>query len=152
MIYTIGYQRITMEKLIEIIGDNSVDLVVDVRSHPYSRNPDKQEFNKNRMSKQLEEEYLWLGDLCGGKTGRPVTEKCVEKIYEDLHYGRGFNLMLMCMENHPCDCHRMYDISRRLMKKGEEVYHLHFDFEGNCTEQKTAELSEKYCRERRKKK
>lgn len=147
MIYTIGYQKNTFKQIEQIMDDKDIDLLVDVRSWPYSRNPMKQEFNKNRLQEFLEEKYLWIGNLCGGKSGMPVSEKCIIKINEDLHYGRGFNLLLMCMENHPCDCHRMYDISRRLMKIGVEVIHLF-----NGKEMTTGELSEQYCKEGRKKK
>lgn len=147
MIYTVGYEHNSIVVIDMFMKEKKIDLLVDVRSHPYSRNPLKYEFNKNRLQERLEEEYLWIGDLCGGKSGKPVSEKCITRINENLHYGRGFNLLLMCMENHPCDCHRMYDISRRLMRKGVEVIHLF-----NRQEKTTAELTEEYCKEGRKRK
>ena len=146
MIYTIGYQNITVEQVEQIMGARGIELLIDVRTNPYSRNPLKYEFNKNRLQERFEEQYLWLGDICGGKSGKPVSTKCIKKINEDLHEGRGFSLLLMCMENHPCDCHRLYDISRRLMQIGVEVNHL---FDGQ--QKTTAELSEMFCKGRRKK-
>ncbi|MDO8281551.1 MAG: DUF488 family protein [Thermodesulfovibrionia bacterium] len=142
MIYTIGYQKSNLKHIISIMDAKDIGLLVDVRSVPYSRVPEKYEFNKNRMIEELKDKYLWVGDICGGKSGNPVPQKCINEII-DLHKGRGFNLLLMCMENHPCDCHRLYDISRRLVKSGEIPVHL---FDGNEVE--THVLSERFCKER----
>jgi uncharacterized protein (DUF488 family) len=129
MIYTIGYQFISLDGLVSVMDKRHIDLLVDVRSVPYSRVPEKYEFNRNRMEKSLGERYLWLGDECGGK--KPLTKKCIDDIValataqeEDLLGPRDRNLLLLCMEHDPLQCHRFYDLSKKLLKRGVEAYHI----------------------------
>ena len=144
MIYSIGYQKITVEQLKEIMKQKDIGLLVDVRSVPYSRNPLKYEFNKNRLiaslgisTKHACHRYTWMGDRCGGKQG-PVKAECIRKLLVLNNPPGEHNLLLMCMENHPLDCHRYYDISKRLLDPGRiDVIHL---FDGQ--EVKTSELME----------
>lgn len=117
MIYTIGYQNLTLEQLRHLMDEKDINLLVDVRSKPYSR---KAEFNQNNLKKHLDEKYLWLGHTCGGLTGKPVPEKCLKEIISQA----GKNILIMCMENYPCDCHRFLDIATRLHKKGIETLHI----------------------------
>ncbi len=130
MIYTIGYQKTTLKEIVAIMDAKGIDLLVDVRSWPYSRNPMKQEFNKNQLSKRLGRRYAWIGSMCGGKKG-PVTDRCIEALMKKL---RETSMLLLCMEHHPSDCHRFYDISKRLIEKGIQVIHL-FDGQEKTTEQ-----------------
>lgn len=138
MIYSIGYQKRTLQEIRDIMESKDIDLLVDVRSIPYSR---KHEFNRNRLQEALGSRYQWLGDILGGKTG-PAKEIGIKNLLY-LH-GQGKTLLLMCMEHHPCDCHRLTDISRRLARKGVPVIHL---FDGQ--ERTTDELNEEACRERK---
>lgn len=140
MIYTIGYQKRTVAEIVEIMDAKDIGLLVDVRSVPYSRHPSKYEFNRNRLQSSLGSRYLWLGDICGGKRG-PATDACIDRL---VKYAGQTGLMLMCMENHPCDCHRLYDLSRRLKARGGQAVHL---FDGR--EATTDELSEEACNERK---
>ncbi len=48
-----GYQKTTLKEIEAIMDAKGIDLLVDVRSWPYSRNPMKQEFNKNQLSKRF---------------------------------------------------------------------------------------------------
>jgi uncharacterized protein (DUF488 family) len=120
MIFTIGYQAVSLRGLLRIMDEKGVDLLVDVRSVPYSRIPQKYEFNKNRLEETLGERYVWKGDICGGKHGK-AKEKCIKEIME---MDRDRTIMLMCMETDPHDCHRFYDIGVRLLEKGIEAYHI----------------------------
>jgi uncharacterized protein (DUF488 family) len=119
MIYTIGYQNTSMDELKHIMKDKAIDLLVDVRSVPYSRNPMKKDFNKERLIELLGKKYVWMGNICGGREG-PVKPACftaLERLFAK-------NLLLMCMENHPCDCHRFHSIAITLDQNGVEVIHL----------------------------
>jgi len=140
MIYTIGYQKRTITEIVNIMDAKDIGLLVDVRSVPYSRHPSKHEFNRNRLLPLLSSRYLWLGDICGGKQG-PVTDNCIDRLEK---YVGQTTIMLMCMENHPCDCHRLCDIARRLRTRGHEAVHL---FDGH--EATTDELTEEACNERK---
>ncbi len=130
MIYAIGYQRITVEQLESAMDARKVDLLVDVRSVPYSR---KYAFNQKRLKGIFGTRYEWHGKLLGGKVGPAQEEGLTFLISES----KSRILMIMCMEHSPCDCHRLYDISRRLLEKGVDVTHL---FEGR--EYSTAEMEE----------
>jgi uncharacterized protein (DUF488 family) len=135
MIYTIGYQRNTIEDIERIMTAKNIGLLVDVRSVPYSRNPAKREFNKNRMLQRFCGScYFWLGEICGGKKG-PVGSACIRKL---LELATKEDLLLMCLENHPFDCHRYYDIGKRLLDPGRvDAVHI---FDGTMV--KTSVLME----------
>ncbi len=132
-IYTIGYQALTLKQIIEIMDEKGVEFLVDVRSVPYSRRPDKFEFNKNRLQEKLGSTYRWMGVMCGGKTG-PAKESCIDELQR---LSQDSTILLMCMENNPCKCHRFSDLARRLESDDLHVIHI---FDGK--EMTTAELEE----------
>jgi uncharacterized protein (DUF488 family) len=132
-IYTIGYQELTLKQIMDIMDEKGVEFLVDVRSVPYSRRPDKYEFNKNRLQERLGSTYLWKGDICGGKTG-PAKESCIDELQR---LSQDQTILLMCMENNPCKCHRFSDLARRLESDDLHVVHI---FDGK--EMTTAELEE----------
>lgn len=111
-IYTIGYQALTVAALLEIMA--GIDLLIDVRSIPYSRKP---EFNKNRLMEALGEKYLWMGKECGGKTG--VTLEC----YKQLQKLGKKSVLLMCMEADPAQCHRSEVAAKFAKLSGGKVIH-----------------------------
>ena len=121
MFYSIGYERITIKGLLRIIRQKKIDRIIDVRSAPYARHPDKYEFNRNQMRVMLGEWYLWKGDILGGKYG-PASEEGILWLIE-LPPWPGF--LLMCVEYDPRKCHRYYDISKRLLHAGIDVIHLY---------------------------
>jgi uncharacterized protein (DUF488 family) len=141
-IYAIGYQQRKVEDIVEIVKEKGISHVVDVRSVPYSRD---QSYNKNRLSDVFGNQYVWLGKVLGGKTG-PAKQEGIERLLIALRE-KELVLLLMCMENHPCDCHRLTDISRRLLERGIDVIHI---FDGE--EKLTSELTEDLCNERKKQK
>lgn len=71
MIYSIGYQKLTLEILEETLRAHNITLLVDVRSKPYSR---KVQFNRKKLEQELGNAYIWKGDVLGGKFG-PALEK-----------------------------------------------------------------------------
>lgn len=73
MIYTIGHSNITQESFIEILKLFKIQLVIDVRSTPYSKYVPH--FNRENFDKSLTENdinYIFLGNYIGGK---PKDEK-----------------------------------------------------------------------------
>lgn len=118
MIYAIGYQRMTLAEMLCVIEAKKIDLLVDVRSVPYSRKPD---FNRNRLEAAFKGKYIWKGDILGGKYGPAAEAGLVYLISES----RKKKLLVMCMESCPCDCHRLYDIAHRLAEMGEQVLHFY---------------------------
>ncbi len=138
MLYAIGYQKLTLKALLEVIGEKAIELLVDVRSVPYSRNP---EFTRRSLERALRERYLWKGDVLGGKWG-PAAEAGLQYLAKE---GKRKRVLVMCMESCPCDCHRLYDISRRLLARGVDVIHLYDgaelttnEMEARCDEERKA--------------
>ena len=119
MVYTVGYQSLNqhdLARLVEIVG---ADRLIDVRSVPHSRKPG---FSRKALSARFGSRYVWKGDVLGGRS------RIHEPALEWLREQEGVSLLL-CMERHPCDCHRYYEIGLRLQALGVEV--LHF-FEGRA--------------------
>ena len=139
MIYTIGHSNITQESFIELLKLFKLQLVVDVRSTPYSKYvPHFNRVNINKALKENNIRYLFLGSYIGGK---PKDERYYKdgKVDYDLiarteHYKEGINkiialsrdenIVLMCGEEDPKSCHRHNLITQSLVKKGFEVIHI----------------------------
>jgi len=132
MIYSIGYERTTIEEITRIMKEHNIDTLIDVRSRPYSRRPDKYEFNKNRLTARFHDRYLWRGNQLGGLPG-PATEEGIAFLTREESAGN--ILILMCLENNPRNCHRYQDIGVRLLKSGIDVVHIH-----DGIEEKTSEI------------
>lgn len=100
-IYTIGYQRLRLAPLVEIV--QRLDAVlVDVRSVPYSQ---RKEFSRPSMEKALGNRYVWKGRDLGGRA--PITRQGIDWLRQER---RDRTLLVMCMEHHPADCHRHHAI------------------------------------------
>lgn len=128
MIYSIGYARMTPQDLEKTLRERKIDLLIDVRSVPYSR---KTGFNRKRLEEQFGlEVYIWKGDILGGKFG-PVQEGGIDYL---LRLDKEGKQILMCLENDPRDCHRYQDIGIRLLEHGIDVVHLHDGIEETTSE------------------
>src|SRR3989304_81649 len=67
-LYTIGHSNHTAEKFLELLHEHGIEVLVDVRSQPFSRyNP---QFNDNNLASALKGagiRYLFMGDQLGGR-------------------------------------------------------------------------------------
>ncbi|MGM0454428.1 MAG: DUF488 family protein [Thermodesulfobacteriota bacterium] len=118
MIYTIGYQNITADQLIDHLRQNAVDVLIDVRSKPFSR---KKAFNKRALEKRLSDAgiaYRWWGDKLGGFS--TIHETAIRSL---AAFASDKTVCLMCMEADPDQCHRKNEIARRLA--GQDVIARH---------------------------
>jgi uncharacterized protein (DUF488 family) len=99
MIFTIGYEGpLTPARLLEIA--EALDArVFDVRSVPRSRKPG---FSKTKLAALLGERYETMGHALGGRAPG-VTKDGLIQVREAAECG---NVILMCMEEAPGDCHR----------------------------------------------
>jgi hypothetical protein len=71
-IYTIGHSNHTVENLLALLREHAIEVVVDVRSQPYSRHVPY--FNREPLARFLREQgltYEHRGDRLGG---RPMDE------------------------------------------------------------------------------
>lgn len=74
--YTIGHSNHSTTHLIELLSKYQIESVADVRRYPYSSYV--KQYNQENFRDNLEEngfEYLFLGDLMGGKVGQSKDSK-----------------------------------------------------------------------------
>lgn len=144
VLYTIGHSNYEAEQFLAILRQHQIALLVDVRSAPYSRytphfSKDRLEpyLTRNGI------EYRFAGQYLGGRpdapevyinqavpdedTGREDFLKLVdyEAVMKLESYQRGIsrlldlvqvkNVVIMCSESNPHDCHRHHLIARSLI-------------------------------------
>jgi len=148
-LYTIGHGSREPEDFLALLKGFGIEYLIDVRSLPYSKfNP---QFNQNDLKFLLEEngiKYVFMGDSIGG---RPNDLSCYTdgKVdYEILRtkdfflegierlktaYNKDLNVVIMCSESDPCDCHRSKLIGRVLDR--EKIGIQHIDEKGNLKDQ-----------------
>jgi uncharacterized protein (DUF488 family) len=129
LIKTIGHSNHPIERFVELLTEGEVQLLVDVRSVPYSRR--FPQFGKERLAKSLAAAgiaYQWEGEALGGKSGgyreaaaRPAFKDAISRL---IARSAGTTLCLMCAEKEPLDCHRTVLVARRLAERGAAIDHL----------------------------
>ena len=156
-VLTIGHSNHAPEAFAALLRQHGVNVVVDVRSAPYSRY--LPHFNKEPLAELLQEagiRYAFLGQELGGQPaerayydddGRVLYDKLAEtdafekgiarivkavSVRPELVEGRtaaspARRLALMCSEKEPLDCHRTLLIGQTLAKRGVAVAHIHGD-------------------------
>ncbi len=140
-VYTIGHSTHSMECFTGLLKRYAIDVIVDVRSVPYSRYAEQ--FNQDELSRALAEQsiyYLYMGDSLGA---RHEEEELLfadgtvdfEKVQKTMKFQdgivrilggvvKGYRVAIMCSEKNPLECHRFSMISRNLAKKGIRVVHI----------------------------
>lgn len=138
-LYTIGYSIHSTDSFLSLIKKYLIDVVVDVRSAPYSKF--KPEFNQKFLKSLLNNnniKYVFLGKECGARYDDPscyVNGKAEynliskhDNFLNGIHRikdGLGnFNIVLLCAEKDPINCHRMILICRALKKFEIDIFHI----------------------------
>jgi uncharacterized protein (DUF488 family) len=144
-IYTIGHSNHGLETFLTLLRNHGIQVVVDVRSAPYSRYV--LHFNKLEIEHVLTADglkYIFMGDVIGGKpSGSYFTNTAGTVDYKKLAAAESFQqgldrlikgmndgwiIALMCAEEDPSKCHRHHLIARALeMKRGVDVIHIRAD-------------------------
>lgn len=129
MIKTVGHSIHPIERFVDLLKNGGVELLVDVRSMPWSRR--HPQFGKERLAKSLEAvglSYIWEGAALGGKGGsygeaalRPAFGEALDRL---IDRAKSTTICLMCAEKEPLDCHRTVLVSRRLAERGVAIEHL----------------------------
>ena len=141
-IFTIGYQGYSLLGLVDILKEQRIDALVDVRYDAYSKRP---EFCKGRLRSAIEEagiEYLHRPELgtptqlrkkiTNARSGQEIFKLYFERISKvNYRYVEAVaelasprKLVLMCMEKEPERCHRKILADFISRKFGFEVVHL----------------------------
>jgi uncharacterized protein (DUF488 family) len=99
MIFTIGYEGpLTPARLLEI-AEGLDALVIDVRSVPRSRKPG---FSKTKLAALLGPRYVTMGHALGGREPGVTPNGLIALRTQ----AKERDVILMCMEEAPGDCHR----------------------------------------------
>ncbi len=136
-LYTVGHGNHPIGRFIELVKGAGVELIVDVRSIPYSRFAPQ--FNKGALETALGSArigYHYLGDHLGGrprekeKQGVLSYDEAVgsESFEEGLRrlseLSRSGSSAIMCAEKDPNRCHRTHIIARAVVSRGGSVIHI----------------------------
>ena len=139
-VYTIGHSNHTNEHFFETLKSRGIEVLVDVRSSPYSRYATW--FNRDPLKTSLGAagiRYLFLGDSIGGRPERlefyddegyvrydrlAASPEFLEGVERLLRGAAEYRVVLMCSEEDPTECHRNLLIGRVLADRGVEVIHI----------------------------
>lgn len=119
MLYSIGYQKLTINQLIMKLKKRNITHLLDIRSRPYSR---KAAFSRVPLNKALAKEsieYHWKGDVLGGDSR--ISENEITAL---ASWQKDRVACLLCMEANPMECHRDYEVGKRIRKYGVDVKHI----------------------------
>lgn len=143
MLLTVGHSNHTLDRFLELIAGAGIEVLVDVRSHPYSRFAPQ--FNREALAaavRAADRKYLFLGQELGGRPtgddyydeeghvlyGRVARSTFFSEGLERLEKGlRSHRVAVMCSEEDPTDCHRRLLVTRVLLDRGVAVSHLRGD-------------------------
>lgn len=132
-VFSTGHSNRNFDEFLEILKNCNIKNAVDVRRFPFSKK--FPHFNKNYIEKKLKENginYIWLGELLGGKRGGKSNipfgsyieymktknfEEGIAKLMEIQKTGR---TIFFCAERFFWRCHRKF-IAKKLKEKGFEV-------------------------------
>lgn len=142
-IFTIGHSNKNTEEIISWLKKNNIEILVDVRSVPYSRYvPHANHEAMQLASNDAGIKYIFMGDQLGGRPTDVETKDNLgnydyselastdrfrgglKHLFEDAEK---YTLCILCSEEDPVKCHRGLLISRELAKLGIEVRHIRHD-------------------------
>ena len=135
-LYTIGHSSHAPEELVDLLLRHRVELVVDVRSSPYSRYVPQA--NRETLARTVESAgigYVWMGDRLGGKPEGVVADydqlrsspAFEEGIADLLAEGMLRRTAILCAEGDHRHCHRYKLITPALVERNAHVLHIQPD-------------------------
>ncbi|MFC2046407.1 DUF488 family protein [Chloroflexota bacterium] len=135
-IFTIGHSNHEPDAFLELLHENGIGAVADVRSSPYSRYVPQA--NRETLARALQSAgiaYHWFGDRLGGKPDGIVADYDQLRSSPGFQQGLGDLLILaekdptaiMCSEGDHTECHRHKLITPALLDRNVDVYHIQPD-------------------------
>ena len=143
VLYTIGHSNHTEEEFVTLLRTHDIEVLVDVRSQPYSRYATH--FSAESIRHVVEEagvQYLFLGKELGGRPdGDEYYDEDGHVLYRRVAASALFlegigrlqqgivddRLSVMCSEEDPAICHRHLLIGRVMAQRGFEICHIRGD-------------------------
>jgi hypothetical protein len=142
-VFTIGHSNHSAAKLAGLLKAYGIEVLVDTRTHPYSRHAPH--FNRGALETSLPKDgigYLFLGRELGGRPegdefydgeGRvdyalvgcsgPFLDG-ISRLEEEI---RARTVALLCSEEDPVRCHRRLLVGRALEERGITLRHIRGD-------------------------
>lgn len=134
-IYTVGHSNLSFMRFLSLIQAYDITHIIDIRSIPYSRHAPWS--NKSRQSELLRPfriRYTYLGHKLGGKKQKieDISKQqgvTPEEIYKKgiqilLQLSQRRNLVLLCAESDPANCHRQNIVAQTLLDMDVSVMHI----------------------------
>jgi uncharacterized protein (DUF488 family) len=142
-VFTVGHSNHSAEIFFGLLKEYGIEVVVDTRSHPYSRHAPR--FNAHALEAALSTggiRYLFLGRELGG---RPEGEEfydgkgrvdyalvgCsgpfldgISRLQKEI---QSRTVVLLCSEENPIRCHRRLLVGRALEEQGITLRHIRGD-------------------------
>jgi len=137
-LYTIGHSNMPIDEFIQLLKQYNIQIVCDVRSHPYSKFVPH--FNAEALRNALLQhniKYLYLGKELGPRSTNPnhyIDGKVSYQLLEQSsQFQNGlqrltkgieqFTIALLCSEKDPINCHRAILICKNL-PHDISIYHI----------------------------
>jgi uncharacterized protein (DUF488 family) len=154
-ILTIGYSQDTFEPFEERLSAHQVEVLVDVRSAPYSKYQTDFRYGViEALCLQSGLRYIYMGDKLGGKPTDPDLITDGRADYEKIAATPGFvegldtvitlagdhTVCLMCGCEKPMRCHRGVLLAPHLIALGADIKHI--DRHGVAVSHEDAEFEE----------
>lgn len=116
MIFSLGYERTALAVFRGVL--RRIDgVLLDVRGAPRSR---RREFSRANLEREFGADYEWRGDRLGNLAGHSVTRAGLEELIAEKR-----NVLLMCLERAPAECHRHHFIAMPLARNYDvDVFHV----------------------------
>jgi uncharacterized protein (DUF488 family) len=142
-VFTIGHSNHAAEKFFGLLKGHGIEVVVDTRSHPYSRHAPR--FNARILEAALSREgiaYISLGSDLGGRPEGEVFYDDKGRVdYALVGRSRPFldgisrlekeilarTVALLCSEEDPSHCHRRLLVGWALEERGFPLQHIRGD-------------------------
>ena len=140
---TVGHSNHTLTAFMDLLKRHAVDLLVDVRSDPYSRYAPQFTSGSLRSAATVDGiGYLYMGNDLGGKpkdrrfydaTGRvdyrllSETASFLDGLGRLEEEAERRHVAIMCSEERPGECHRRELVGRALIERDWQIEHIRGD-------------------------
>jgi len=140
ILYTVGYEGLSIEEFIELLKSHDVEHLIDIRDAPISRKPG---FSKTALSAALAAASIRYSHVRALGCPKPI-RACHKATHDWTRYTRDFKLYLaaqgaaltelraaaetspsclMCFEADVTHCHRLF-VAEAVTRTGDELHHL----------------------------
>ena len=149
-LWTVGHSNHTIERFLELLGEHGIEVLVDVRSEPYSSY--SKHFCQAPLRRSLKDAglaYLFMGRELGGRPPEPefydedghvlygevaATERFGGGLRRLIDGAARYRVAVMCSEENPTSCHRRQLIARALRETSQRVAIAHIRSTGEVVD------------------